>query len=389
MTSMTTTRLLGSAILLCTATLSLAACTGERSEPRAASLTPPFLDTPVAPKPAADQAALVERGRALYAENCAQCHGDTGAGDGFGAPFLVPPPRDLVSAEYKFRTTSAGLPTDDDLFRIISRGANGTGMPPWHHLLNDEELWSLVEFVKALSPKFAQFPDRKPMDLTEPPAESGDADRGRTVYAKMQCAQCHGEDGRGTGPQALAQKDSKGRFVNTRDLTNPGSFRTGWTAREIVRTLDTGMNGVPMPSYAQAMTAHEKYDLAAFVMSLAASGGGHQKRSTAQNMEGVGAPDRVITLREHKWQYEPAEIRIKAGEVVRIDFSVTDNGLGAGHGFAIDGFDQNAFINGSMVGAPLSVTFRIDEPGRYKFYCATQCSTTELHPRMNGVLIVE
>jgi heme/copper-type cytochrome/quinol oxidase subunit 2 len=42
-----------------------------------------------------------------------------------------------------------------------------------------------------------------------------------------------------------------------------------------------------------------------------------------------------------------------------------------------------------MVGAPLSVTFRIDEPGRYKFYCATQCSTTDLHPRMNGTLIVE
>jgi mono/diheme cytochrome c family protein len=44
---------------------------------------------------------------------------------------------------------------------------------------------------------------------------------------------------------------------------------------------------------------------------------------------------------------------------------------------------------GDGFGAPLSVTFRIDEPGRYKFYCATQCSTTDLHPRMNGTLIVE
>jgi heme/copper-type cytochrome/quinol oxidase subunit 2 len=97
----------------------------------------------------------------------------------------------------------------------------------------------------------------------------------------------------------------------------------------------------------------------------------------------------VITIREHAWKYEPSEIHVKKGEVVRIDFSTTDNGLGAGHGFAIDGFDQSVFINGAMVGAPLSVTFRIDEPGRYKFYCATQCSTTDLHPRMNGTLIVE
>jgi mono/diheme cytochrome c family protein len=386
---MTKTRYIKPGILIGAAILVLTACTTNSPERSAASLTPAFLDTPIAPRPAADTAALVEKGRALYAENCAQCHGEKGAGDGFGAPFLVPPPRDLVAAEYKFRTTNAGLPTDDDLFRSISRGANGTGMPPWQHLLNDDDRWALVEFVKALSPKFAQFPDRRAMALTEAPEGAGDAANGRAVYTKMQCAQCHGEDGRGTGPQALAQRDSKGRFVNTRDLTSPGSFRTGWNAREIVRTLDTGMNGVPMPSYAQAMTPAEKYDLAAFVMSLAGPGGGDQKRSTAQNMEGVGAPDRVVALREHKWQYEPGEIRVKAGEVVRIDFSVTDNGLGAGHGFAIDGFDQNAFINGSMVGSPLSVTFRIDEPGRYKFYCATQCSTTELHPRMNGVLIVE
>jgi heme/copper-type cytochrome/quinol oxidase subunit 2 len=31
----------------------------------------------------------------------------------------------------------------------------------------------------------------------------------------------------------------------------------------------------------------------------------------------------------------------------------------------------------------------VDNPGRYNFYCATQCSTTELHPKMHGVLIVD
>lgn len=365
------------------------ACSGESRRPGAGSLTPPFLDTPVAARPASSP-ALVERGRTLYAENCVQCHGEVGAGDGFGAPFLVPPPRNLVTAEYKFRTTRSGdLPTDEDLFRIISRGANGTGMPPWQHLLDDDERWALVEYVKTLSPKFERWPHRTVVALPEAPGASGDPGRGRAVYDKMQCAKCHGDDGRGMGPSALEQKDSQGRFVNTRDFTNPGAFRAGWTAREIVRTLDTGMNGVPMPSYDQAMTAAEKYDLAAYVMSLAAPGSGNQKRSVARSMEGLGGPDRVIALREHKWKYEPAEIRIKAGEVIRVEFSATDNGLGAGHGFAIDGYDQEVFINGAMVGAPQSVTFRIDRPGRYKYYCATQCSTTELHPRMSGVLIVE
>jgi plastocyanin len=106
-------------------------------------------------------------------------------------------------------------------------------------------------------------------------------------------------------------------------------------------------------------------------------------------MEGVSGPGRVISVREHAWKFEPSEIRVKAGEVVTIQFSTTDNGLGAGHGFAIDGFDQQVFMNGAMVGAPLSTTFKIDEPGRYNFYCSTQCSTTDLHPHMHGVLIVE
>lgn len=362
---------------------------GKRSEVKArASATPSFLEIEVPRRPP-PSAQTIARGRAVYLANCDQCHGPNGAGDGFGAPFLVPPPRDFTTAQYKFRTTGTGeLPTDDDLFRSISRGANGTGMPPWHYLLPDEDRWALVDYVKSLSPRF-ESPAPQVLSIPEEPKEPADANRGRLVYEKLQCAKCHGEDGRGAGPSALTLTDSKGFHINSRDFTNPGSFRTGWTAREIVRTFETGMNGTPMPSYSGLMTPREEYDLAAYVMSLAGPGAGDQKRQVSRSMPDLGKPDRVIQLREHAWKYEPSEIRVRKGEVVRVEFSATDNGLGAGHGFAIDGFDQSVFINGAMVGAPLSVTFRIDEPGRYKFYCATQCSTTDLHPRMNGTLIVE
>jgi mono/diheme cytochrome c family protein len=350
------------------------------------SLTPPFLDTPVAARPRTD-AATVARGKLLYDANCVQCHGDTGQGDGYGAPFLVPAPRDFTGGQFKFRTTASGqLPTDDDLFRTISRGANGTGMPPWKYLLSDSDRWALVDYVKTFDARFAEPRTLRAMALPEPMKAS--ARRGQDVYAKMQCAKCHGDDGRGVGPSSPSMVDAKNRHVNARDFTQPGSFRAGWTEREIIRTLETGMNGVPMPSYSGAMTRQEEADLAAYLLSLAKHGG-DQKRQLAKSMEGVGQPDRVIALREHAWKYEPSEIRVKRGEVVRIDFSATDNGLGAGHGFALDGLDQNVFINGAQVGAPLSVTFKVDTPGRYNFYCSTQCSTTELHPHMHGVLIVE
>lgn len=353
------------------------------------SLAPPFLETPIPPR-RPTTAATIAVGKQVYDANCAQCHGPQGKGDGYGAPFLVPPPRDLTAGQFKFRTTASGqLPTDEDLFRTISRGANGTGMPPWQYLLTDNERWALVDYVKTFDTRFGAARSRTPMPLPEAAAKSPSASRGRDVYAKMQCAKCHGEDGRGVGPSAPTLVDAKGRYVNTRDLTQPGSFRTGWTDREILRTLETGMNGVPMPSYSGAMSKQEEHDLIAYVMSLSKHGPGNQKRQLAKSMEGIGAPDRVITLRERGWKYEPSEIHVKRGEVVKVEFSTTDNGLGAGHGFALDGLDQNVFINGAQVGAPMSVTFKVDNPGRYNFYCATQCSTTELHPHMHGVLVVE
>lgn len=376
------------ALVLLVAVALLPACSSKPATD-ITSLAPPFLDTPVASRLAATP-ATVAKGKQLYDANCVQCHGATGRGDGYGAPFLVPPPRDFTSGQFKFRTTASGLlPTDDDLFRTISRGANGTGMPPWTYLLSDEDRWALVDYVKTFEPRFATASTLKPMPLPDAPGTSRSTARGQQVYAKMRCEKCHGEDGRGVGPSSNTMVDSKGRHVNARDFTQPGSYRTGWTEREIVRTLETGMNGVPMPSYSGVMSKQEEYDLAAYLMSIAGPGSGDQKRQLAKSMEGVGAPDRVITLREHAWKYEPSEIHVKRGEVVKIEFSATDNGLGAGHGFALDGFDQSVFINGAMVGAPLSVTFKVDTPGRYKFYCATQCSTTQLHPNMNGMLIVD
>ena len=369
--------------------IALTACSpGRKAEP-ASSLVPPFLDTPVAAHPAAGPDTLA-LGKKIYDVNCAHCHGESGAGNGFGAPHLSPAPRDFTTAQFKFRTTATGaLPTDEDLFRVVSRGLNGTGMPPWQYLLTDEERWAVVDYIKTFSPRFAQQQAAKPVALPQTPDDSRDVGRGQEVYAKLQCAQCHGQDGRGMGPSALSLVDAQGRHVNTRDFTQPGTFRTGWTEREIVRTLYTGNNGVSMPAYSGIVSTDEEYDLAAYVMSLAGRGPGDQKRQSARSMDGLGEPSRVIELREHAWKYEPSEIRIKAGEVVRIDFSATDNGLGAGHGFAIDGYDQQVFINGAMVGAPMSVTFRISEPGRYKFYCATQCSVSELHPHMKGTLVVE
>ncbi|HET9469191.1 MAG TPA: c-type cytochrome [Vicinamibacterales bacterium] len=369
-------------------TMTAAGCRNQGREVAAASV-PGFLDVSLPPHPPTTPAVLA-RGKELYDVNCAHCHGEKGDGAGYGAPFLVPAPRDFVAAQYKFRTTASGqLPTDEDIFRTISRGATGTGMPPWQYLLDDNDRWALVDYVKSFSPRLQTSGPRPVMAIARPPSEHRDIENGRQVYVKMQCAKCHGDDGRGVGPSSATLLDSKGKYINTRDFTFAMSYRTGFSEREIVRTMETGMNGTPMPSYTGVISPKDQHDMVAYLMTMAAHGSGNQRRQSARSMEGVGEPARVIAVREHAWKFEPAEIRIKAGEVVKIEFSTTDNGLGAGHGFALDGFDQQVFMNGAMVGASLSTTFKIDEPGRYNFYCSTQCSTTDLHPHMHGTLVVE
>ena len=368
--------------------LSITACQTQAPSRNAAAV-PGFLDIAVPPHPQTTAATLA-RGKELYDVNCAHCHGENGDGAGYGAPFLVPAPRDFVAAQYKFRTTASGqLPTDDDIFRTISRGATGTGMPPWQYLLDDSDRWALVDYVKTFSPRLNANPQRTAMVIASPPSAHRDLDNGREVYVKMQCAKCHGDDGRGVGPSSTSLLDSKGKYINTRDFTIATSYRTGFSEREIVRTMETGMNGTPMPSYSGVISPKDQHDMVAYLMTMASHGSGNQRRQIVRSMEGVGEPARVIAVREHAWKFEPSEIRIKAGEVVKIEFSTTDNGLGAGHGFALDGFDQQVFMNGAMVGSPLSTTFKIDQPGRYKFYCSTQCSTTDLHPHMHGTLVVE
>src|ERR1041384_297 len=77
------------------------------------------------PLPAQDTTA----GKTVYVKWCAGCHGDTGAGDGPAAHYMLPRPRDFTGAVFKIRTTASGqLPTDADLMRAIDDGLFGTAM---------------------------------------------------------------------------------------------------------------------------------------------------------------------------------------------------------------------------------------------------------------------
>lgn len=364
----------------------------------AASSTPArvtFSDLPVPPKPPVTP-ELIARGKGVYAQNCLACHGAEGDGKGDAAAFLLPRPRNFVQANYRLRSTGPGsLPTDVDLFRAVTFGMQGTPMPPWSGMLDDEARWAVVEYIKTFSPRFAdtnEAPKALALLATPPPRDAAAVAEGKTLFTKLACINCHGESGRGDGPSATGLVDDSQIKIRPRDLGNPAAYKSGYATREIVRTILTGFDGTPMVGFNGAISEAEAWKLAYFVESLARPSGAGPLARPSQNFltrEELGEPDVRIRVLERAWQYDPDVIRVRRGQIVEITFEVTDNGLGVGHGFAISGYDEVAFLNGVMVGTPKTAKFRADRTGRFTYYCATQCSTEKLHPLMNGVLIIE
>ena len=207
-------------------------------------------------------------GQAAYQQHCARCHGVTAKGDGRDAKRLYPRPRDLTEGVFKFRSTASGTPpTDEDLFHTITNGLPGSGMPDWRHL--DETLrWQLVDYIKSLSPTFQDISPQLVSLGEDPEAKHADVELGKQVYEKLGCAACHGPLGRGNGPSAATLVDNWGRPIRSQDLTIGFSYRSGSDPEAIVRRVLTGIDGTPMPSYAEAVSTEEAWQLAYYVRSL-------------------------------------------------------------------------------------------------------------------------
>ena len=92
----------------------------------------------------------VARGRQLFAQACASCHGPFGKGDGqqtmtdnAGVPIK---PRDLTAGVFK------GSSESRDLYKRIVAGLPGSPMPSYAGVYTDEQIWDLVHDVQSLVP---------------------------------------------------------------------------------------------------------------------------------------------------------------------------------------------------------------------------------------------
>ena len=215
-----------------------------------------------------------ESGEALYLRNCSQCHGENGDGAGYATPRLNPRPREFTMGNFKVRSTPSGaLPTHQDLVNIIRRGMPYTSMPAWP-TLSDQEVSDLAYYLTTFSPDFSNV-ERAPQPLPLPSAPATTAESvelGKALYEETGCGECHGTFGRADGPSAETLVDELNYPIRSADLSKSWTFRGGSSREDIFRTMTTGFNGTPMPSFDEALTPEQRWAIADFIVSLSGSG---------------------------------------------------------------------------------------------------------------------
>ena len=216
--------------------------------------------------------AGADQATAVYDHACAWCHGKDGRGDGPAAfsigKYRAPRPRDVTRGRFELRSTPSGeLPTDADLLRTLERGIPGA-MPSFRGLTAGERRLAITA-VKRFYPAFETArPTAIPVPAT-PAMDAAAVARGSEAYRAAGCVSCHGETGRGNGPSARDLRDETGLPISPADLRYPGRFENGAEPADVYRTLVTGLDGTPMPSYAAAFEdAGTLWDLVAYVRSL-------------------------------------------------------------------------------------------------------------------------
>ena len=208
-------------------------------------------------------------GSDIYASRCAVCHGTKGAGDGPLAAELMPSPRDLVRGQYRFRSTEYGAaPIDTDIIGVVARGLGDTAMG--HFLsLGVDRLENVAAYVQTFAPAlFATQPATLPGSPVPALPVAQLVTRGRAVYEDARCWECHGKTGRGDAPSAATLTDASSRPSLATNLTKSWQVKAGGGAPEIFRTISTGMNGTPMPSYASTLSPEDRWAVAYYVQYL-------------------------------------------------------------------------------------------------------------------------
>ena len=174
------------------------------------------------------------KGADNFADKCAPCHGEAGLGDGPSAAELPVPVGAIGTAIVSRHATPA------EWYTLITEGDLERKMPPFGNL-TDRQRWDLVAYVYSLSA----------------PVES--IALGQELY-QANCAQCHGSNGQGDGPEAA------NLAATPRDFTDQ-AFMAEFSAAAMYAAVVQGIDPV-MPAFAQELNDVQVWAITDYLRSL-------------------------------------------------------------------------------------------------------------------------
>ena len=259
------------------------------------------------PTPKNGFTASEQRGHGLYLRYCVYCHGVYGDGNGDNAQFLDPRPRDFTAATFKCRSTPTGtLPLDSDLIHTLIRGIQASNMPSWRPL-SDENRQDLVAYIKTFSDRWKTEKPGDPIKIPPEPAVTIESIKhGHELFEKMECWKCHGQLGHGDGPSASTLTDSKDQPIHPYNFAaarDDARFKCGVTNEDLYRIFMTGVDGTPMPSFADVIQPSDGWDLVHFLRTLQIDR--HSKEN--QVLKAAGGPSVLKTPEPKSENTAPVE----------------------------------------------------------------------------------
>ena len=100
---------------------------------------------PSATNPVPATVDSIDRGKSVFANNCARCHGVDARGGGPDSATTAVPPPALTGP-----SSHLSVHSDADLFSFIHDGLAG-GMPSWGTTLTDDQIWDVINFLHSLN----------------------------------------------------------------------------------------------------------------------------------------------------------------------------------------------------------------------------------------------
>lgn len=224
--------------------LILAAFLSACSFSMAADITPP----PGSELPAAQQATQsvatspvypivppdLVNGEKLYNQECTQCHGLKGMGDGPQAAQLSVPVATLGLSDFARQYSPA------EWYAVVTQGNMEKFMPAFANL-TDRQRWDVVAYAMSLS-----APDRL-------------VSQGKALYAQK-CVTCHGQSGNGNGPDAATLSTSPTDFTDQ-------AFMAQSSSAGLYQVISAGITP-DMPAYTSTLDDNERWALVAYLRSL-------------------------------------------------------------------------------------------------------------------------